>query len=119
MNSRVRRSAALILVYAIALQGFLLGLIVTPLSDLSAFAAVCTSGHPSVPGAPPPARDDGNCGACALACGGAAAGNPPPPLSGCLRRFEQRSEVPLPNVEPCRVAAKHAPNASRAPPAAV
>jgi hypothetical protein len=115
MPGSFRKAAALIAVYAIALQALLTGFVVKAQASFDPFAVTCASGASGDTGVPAPSRHGNDCSLCPLACGGAAAALVPSSTVSFLR-FAERPRLSAVWTQAPSIAARHQPHASRAPP---
>ena len=114
MARSIRKSAALVAAYAIALQALVSGFAAAGQFGFDPFAVICTvdsSGEHQ----PAPAQHRNDCGACLAACGNAP-GILPANLAFSLVWFSERSAhltsvLVAPPLQP-----RHQPQESRAPP---
>jgi hypothetical protein len=115
MPTPFRKAAALIAVYAIALQALLTGFVVKAQAGFDPFAVTCASGVAGDPGAPTPSRHGSDCSLCPLACGGATAAVVRTGMVS-FRHFAERPRLLAVWTQAPPIAARHQPQASRAPP---
>jgi hypothetical protein len=114
MACLIRKSAALIAVYSIALQALIWGFVPAGHFGFDPFAIICTTDssggpEPSLP------RHGGDCDACLAACSSSPALVPASqPFSLVL--FSDRSKQLTPLVEALSLQPRHQPQESRAPP---
>jgi hypothetical protein len=114
MRSLMRKSAALVAAYGIALQALFSSFAVIALPGVDPIAVICTSdGSAEHPPSSPQHRND--CGACLAACSGAWALAPPSQVFAFLE-FANTPERPLARLDPQPPRKRHHPQASRAPP---
>ena len=110
----IRKSAALIAAYSIALQALLLGFASAGHFGFNPFAIICTTDG-SGDHQPAPAQHRSDCGACLAACSSSPALVPASqPFSLVL--FSDRSKQLTPLVEALSLQPRHQPQESRAPP---
>jgi len=114
MARPIRKSAALIAAYAIALQALVAGFAAAGHFGFDPFAVMCTADS-SGEHQPAPAQHRNDCGACLAAC---SSSPPPLPANAAFApiRFSEQSApvtvlIAAPPLQP-----RHQPQESRAPP---
>jgi hypothetical protein len=113
----LRKSAALIAVYSIALQALLWGFVPANHFGLDPFAIICSAdGSEGQQHSPPQHRS--NCDACFPACGSSPA-LVPASVAFSPRQFADRSEHPPLLAEAPSLPTRHLLQESRAPPSAL
>jgi hypothetical protein len=116
MASLVRKSAAVIAAYVIALHALLSGFALAGHLAFDPLAVICSAHEPADQNPSPP--DHGNeCESCLPACHGAPGVVPAqPPFSPVV--FSETSAAQVMSCDAPRVERRHQPQASRAPPLA-
>jgi hypothetical protein len=116
MASLVRKSAAVIAAYAIALHALLSGVVLPQSLAFDPLAVICSAHEPAEQN--PSAPEHGNeCDSCLPACHGAPAVVPAqPPFSPVI--FSELSSPQPASIEAPAAQRRHQPQASRAPPLA-
>jgi hypothetical protein len=110
----LRKCAALLVVYSIALQALIGGFLAASHFGIDPFAIICSaSSSGGQKHSPPQHRSD--CDACLPACGSAPALVPPSVEFSPLRFAEKSKHTPL-LAEALSLPSRHQPQASRAPP---
>jgi hypothetical protein len=110
----IRKSAALIAAYSVALQALLLGFASAGHFGFDSFAIICTAGS-SGDHQPAPAQHRSDCDACLAACSSSPA-LVPASAAFSLFFFSVGPKRPTFLVEPLSLQQRHQPHASRAPP---
>ena len=114
MARLIRKSAALIAVYSIALQAVFWGFVPVGHLAFDPLAIICTADG-SGDHQPTPAQHRSDCDACLAACGSSPALVPVSVASSSLF-FSDRSTHPAFLAEPLSLQPRHQPHESRAPP---
>jgi hypothetical protein len=114
MQWLIRKSAALVAAYAIALQALLSGFVPTGHAGFDPFAVICTADGSGdhMPSSP---QHGGDCDAC-LAASKASPALLPASVEFCPAVFADRPKRPLLTLEATSLQRRHQPQASRAPP---
>jgi hypothetical protein len=110
----LRKSAALIAVYSIALQALLWGFLPANHFGFDPFAIICSADSSEGQQHSPPQHRSG-CDACLPACGSSPAVVPPSVALSPLQ-FVDRPQHPLLLAEAPSLPSRHQPQKSRAPP---
>jgi hypothetical protein len=114
MARLIRKSAALIAAYSIALQAVLWGFAPAGHFGFDPFAVICTAGS-SGDHAPSLPQHRSDCDACLAACNGSPA-LVPASVTFSLVPFSAGPKRPTSPVEAPSLQPRHQPQASRAPP---
>src|SRR5262245_39103410 len=114
MTSLIRKSAALIAAYAIALQTLVSGFAPAGHFGFDPFAVICTADS-SGEHQPAPAQHCGDCGACLAACGSSPPLLPANATFAPVRFSEQSAPATVLIAAPASQP-RHQPQESRAPP---
>jgi hypothetical protein len=114
MTWLIRKSAALIAVYAIALQALLAGFVAAGHSGFDPFAIICTADS-SGDHQPAPAQHRSDCSACLAACSSSPALVPANVVFSPVL-FPAAPKRPTFFAEPLSLQPRHQPHESRAPP---
>jgi hypothetical protein len=114
MASLIRKSAALIAAYSIALQALLLGFASAPHFSFDSFAIICTADS-SGDHQPTPAQHRSDCDACLAACSSSPA-LIPASTTFVLPFLSDGPKRPTFLAEALSLQPRHQPHESRAPP---
>ncbi len=111
----LRKTAALVVAYSIALQVLLAGFLVGAHAGFNSFAVICATSSAENHDAPPQ-QHRRDCDACALACAGGSPGLIPLGAKLSLVLFAKEVQLSTGRFETLPAPAKHQLQASRAPP---